>query len=164
MGLDLDQVIGLAMDRLPAGSRTSATTSPEQRPALQFTLQRLQAAKSLVVNLGVLGLADGDQDYDLPSDEHDVLRATIRDTNQTVPTDIPLGRMSRDEWHYTPDKSTPASRPASTCNTVACCARCLLLAEAEQGNVPGPLPARLFCFGTQDPWWKKARPRGCRCS
>lgn len=106
--LDLDQVIGLAMDRLP-GKQDVGYDIARAKAALQFTLQRLQARQihNWKVDLGVLSLADGDQDYDLPSDEHDVLEATIRDTSQTVPTDIPLGRMSRDEWHYTPDKSTP---------------------------------------------------------
>lgn len=106
--LDTDQVISSALRRLP-GKQDQGYDLVSAREALQFTFQRLAARQihNWKVDLGTLDLTDGDEAYTLPTDEHDLLEVTIRDTTQTTPTDIPLTRMSRDEYHYLPDKTTP---------------------------------------------------------
>lgn len=106
--LDTDEVISAAFERLP-GKIDQGYDIPKAIRAIQFTFQRLTARQvtNFKVTLGTLSLVTGDVDYDLPTDEHDVLEVTVRDTRETNPTDIPLTRYSSDEYHYLPDKLTP---------------------------------------------------------
>lgn len=111
--LDCDQVISSALRRLP-GKQDQGYDLVSAKEALQFTFNKL-AARNLhnwKIDLGTLSLTDGDEAYTLPADEHDILEATIRDTTQATPTDIPLGRIARDAYHLLPDKTT-AGQPTS---------------------------------------------------
>lgn len=106
--LDTDEVITAALERLP-GKIDQAYDLAKARRAIQFTFQRLLARQvtNFKVTLGTLSLAADQIAYTLPADEHDVLEATLRDVNQVNnPTDIPLIRISRDEYHFLPDKET----------------------------------------------------------
>lgn len=95
------------MDRLPGGA-DQAYDIAKARRALQFTFQRLLARR--VANFkrteGVLPLLANTISYQLPADEHDVLEVTMRDVLQVNPTDIPLDRISGDQYALLPDKTT----------------------------------------------------------
>jgi hypothetical protein len=105
--LDVDQVLAAAMDRLPGGADQGYDIERARR-ALQFTFQRLLARRvaNWKVTEGILTLTAGQAAYSLPADEHDVLEVTVRETTQVTPTDVPLTRMARDEYHLIPDKTT----------------------------------------------------------
>jgi hypothetical protein len=106
--LDTDEVVTAALERLP-GPIDQAYDLDKARRALQFTFQRLLARQviNFKVTTGTLTLVANQVAYVLPSDEHDVLELTMREPGSSLnPTDIPLQRIPRDDYHNLPDKQT----------------------------------------------------------
>jgi hypothetical protein len=107
--LDTDEVVSAALERIPA-KIDQAYDLAKARRALQFTFQRLLARQiaNFRVSLVTLTLTADQIDYTLPADQHYVLEATIRDPVSPAgnPTDLPLERIARDEYHLIPNKES----------------------------------------------------------
>ena len=106
--LDVDEICQAAFRRI-GGEQTKAYELRGARDALQFVFQRFMLRG---VNLWTLELetvtleADQTLPIRLDYDTVDILEAVYRDTQQTTVTDIPVQRLSRDEYHHLPDKET----------------------------------------------------------
>ena len=108
--LDTDELISAAMERLRKPQEAGYDIKIARR-SIQFTFAKLatMGINLATVDLETLDLSLGVVAYALPADTQDVLEMTYRDTAEGVPTDLMVTRISRDLYHYLPDKNSPGS-------------------------------------------------------
>ena len=112
--LDVDEICQAAFRRV-GGEQTKAYELKSARDALQFVFQRfmLRGVNLWTMNLETVSLAANQTlPIRLDFDMVEIIEAVYRDTQQTTVSDIPVQRLSRDEYHYLPDKTT-SSFPTS---------------------------------------------------
>jgi hypothetical protein len=106
--LDVDEICRAAFRRI-GGEQTKGYELKSARDALQFVFQRfmLRGVNLWTLELETIALAASQTlPIALDADVVDILEAIYRDTQQANPSDIPITRLSRDQYHYLPDKTT----------------------------------------------------------
>lgn len=106
--LDVDEICQAAFRRV-GGEQTKAAELKSAKDALQFVFQKfmLRGVNLWTMRQQTVTLeANQALPIRLPFDTVDIMEAVYRDTQQTTVSDIAVQRLSRDEYHYLPDKTT----------------------------------------------------------